>query len=70
MTPRFIFVPEVYPPTGDPAYPVIVRIYGGAPPVITDLIVLEAPKHASLLPVSVAPVSAEPTVTVMFVPSD
>ena len=36
--------------------------YGGAPPVITDLIQLEAPAHALPLPVRVAEVGVDPTV--------
>ena len=48
----------------------MVRVYGGAPPVITELKVLAAPKHASPLPVSVAPVSGAPTVTTIGVPVD
>jgi hypothetical protein len=37
-------------------------VYGGAPPVITEVIVLEAPEQALPLPVRVAAVGTEPIV--------
>jgi len=62
-TPRGISVPEIYPKTGDNAYPVMTSVYGDAPPVITDFIVLDAPSQASPLPTKVALEGGAPTVT-------